>query len=42
MPELENVWDMVGGIIKTTVGLVGTAGGLVLLYKGLSWIFSLI
>ena len=44
MPEENDMslWDQAKGILRTAVGLIATAAGVVILYKGLDWIFSLV
>jgi len=42
MAELtDDMWELIKDSLKVAVGLVGTAAGIGIIYKGLGWIFSL-
>lgn len=38
----EEAWSVVKGVVRPVIALVGTAAGVVVLYKGLEWLFSLV
>ena len=38
---IDDTWDLVKDTLKVAVGLVGTAAGIGIIYKGLGWIFGL-